>query len=148
VKAIVTDMLKAESHIVAAIGLSDGTTDFRRVFRDMGIEDRWILTPGASQSDIRSAFRGRGHGRLRSVGQAILPVLFRWDRQDCLSSFGWDRQDCLSYNFPRACAARKRITRRCPSRIPSACAIASRMESQWIARSPSAMQPSISTANG
>ncbi|HEX6095595.1 MAG TPA: hypothetical protein VF432_04650 [Thermoanaerobaculia bacterium] len=57
VKAIVRDMLKAEAHIVAAVGLSDGSTDFRRVFREMGIEDRWILTPGVSKSDIRAAFR-------------------------------------------------------------------------------------------
>lgn len=57
VKAIVKDMLRQESHIVAAVGLDDGSTDFKRVFRDMGIEDRWILTPGTSQSDIRAAFR-------------------------------------------------------------------------------------------
>ena len=57
VKAIVTDMLKDEAHIVAAVGLSDGRTDFRRVFRDMGIDDRWILTPGSTPSDIRAAFR-------------------------------------------------------------------------------------------
>ena len=44
-------------HIVAAVGLSDGHTNFRKVFGNMGIEDRWILTPGASKSDIRSAFR-------------------------------------------------------------------------------------------
>lgn len=57
VKSIVEDMLQSESHIVAAVGLSDGHTNFRKVFRNMGIEDRWILTPGASKSDIRSAFR-------------------------------------------------------------------------------------------
>lgn len=57
VRAIVKDMIRQESHIVAAVGLDDGSTDFRRVFRDMGIDDRWILTPGASKSDIRAAFR-------------------------------------------------------------------------------------------
>lgn len=57
VKAIVSDMLKCESHIVAAVGLSDGTTSFRRVFHEMGIDDRWILTPGSSPSEIRAAFR-------------------------------------------------------------------------------------------
>ncbi len=56
VKAIVSDMLKTEGHIVAAVGLS-GVTDFRRVFHEMGIEDRWILTPGSSPTDIRAAFR-------------------------------------------------------------------------------------------
>lgn len=57
VKAIVTDMLKQESHIVAAVGLDDGSTDFRRVFHQLGIEDAWILTPGSSPSEIRAAFR-------------------------------------------------------------------------------------------
>jgi hypothetical protein len=57
VKAIVKDMLKSEAHIVAAVGLDDGSTDFRRVFHEMGITDQWILTPGASPSEIRAAFR-------------------------------------------------------------------------------------------
>ena len=56
VKAIVTDMLAQENHIVAAMGISDGTTDFKAVFRAMGIPDRWILTPGNSASEIRRAF--------------------------------------------------------------------------------------------
>jgi hypothetical protein len=57
VKAIVDDMRRQETHIVAAIGLDDGSTDFRRVFRDMGIADEWILTPKSTASDIRAAFR-------------------------------------------------------------------------------------------
>jgi hypothetical protein len=56
VKALVTDMLAQENHIVAAMGISDGTTDFKAVFRAMGIPDRWILTPGNSASEIRRAF--------------------------------------------------------------------------------------------
>jgi len=56
VKAIVEDMLAQESHIVAAMGINDGSTDFRAVFRAMGIPDRWILTPGNSASEIRRAF--------------------------------------------------------------------------------------------
>ena len=56
IKAIVEDMLAQESHIVAAMGISDGSTDFRAVFRAMGIPDRWILTPGNSASEIRRAF--------------------------------------------------------------------------------------------
>jgi hypothetical protein len=56
VKAIVDDMLAQENHIVAAMGISDGTTDFKAVFRAMGIPDRWILTPGNSGSEIRRAF--------------------------------------------------------------------------------------------
>ncbi|MBI4676231.1 MAG: hypothetical protein HY748_01470 [Elusimicrobia bacterium] len=56
VAALVRDMLRAERHIVAALGVDDGSTDFRAVFRDMGIEDRWILTPGNNAPDIRRAF--------------------------------------------------------------------------------------------
>lgn len=56
VKAIVDDMLAQEHHIVAAMGISDGTTDFRQVFRAMGIPDQWVLTPSNSASEIRRAF--------------------------------------------------------------------------------------------
>jgi hypothetical protein len=56
VKAIVADLLAQENHIVAAMGISDGSTDFKAVFRSMGIPDRWILTPGNSASEIRRAF--------------------------------------------------------------------------------------------
>jgi hypothetical protein len=56
VKAIVDDMLAQEHHIVAAMGISDGSTDFHKVFRAMGIPDRWVLTPGNSASEIRRAF--------------------------------------------------------------------------------------------
>lgn len=57
VRSIVEDMRQAENHIVAAMGIDDGTTDFRTVFRDMGIQDRWILTPANKASDIRAAFQ-------------------------------------------------------------------------------------------
>jgi hypothetical protein len=56
IKAIVDDMLAQENHIVAAMGIDDGSTDFKAVFRAMGIPDRWILTPGNSASEIRRAF--------------------------------------------------------------------------------------------
>jgi len=56
VRAIVEDMLRRETHIVAALGIDDGHTDFRGVFRGMGVPDRWILTPGNSASEIRAAF--------------------------------------------------------------------------------------------
>jgi hypothetical protein len=56
VKALVADLLAQENHIVAAMGISDGSTDFKAVFRSMGIPDRWILTPGNSASEIRRAF--------------------------------------------------------------------------------------------
>ncbi len=57
VAQIVKDMLKTENHIVAAMGVDDGgSTDFRKVFQRMGIQDQWILTPGSSEQEIRQAF--------------------------------------------------------------------------------------------
>ncbi|MBI4118846.1 MAG: hypothetical protein HY452_01125 [Parcubacteria group bacterium] len=57
VRAIVRDMLKTEGHIIAGMGIDDGgSTDFRRVFSEMGIEDEWILTPGNTPSELRRAF--------------------------------------------------------------------------------------------
>ena len=56
VKVIVDDLLRSENHIIAAMGIDDGDTDFTQVFREMGIRDEWILTPGNSQTDIRQAF--------------------------------------------------------------------------------------------
>jgi hypothetical protein len=58
VRALVRDLQRSEMHHVAALGIDDGgQTDFRRVFRDMGIEDRWILTPGSGALEIRRAFQ-------------------------------------------------------------------------------------------
>lgn len=53
---VVRDVLMAETHIVAAMGIDDGQTDFHKVFTDMNIRPEWILTPGNSGSDIRKAF--------------------------------------------------------------------------------------------
>ncbi len=58
VRSLVDDMLQAENHIVAGMGIDDGgQTDFRQVFQEMGIRDEWILTPGNSQKEIRQAFQ-------------------------------------------------------------------------------------------
>jgi metallophosphoesterase superfamily enzyme len=57
VAAIAKDMQMAENHIIAAMGINDGYTDFRQIFKEMGISDRWILTPGNSDSEIRQAFQ-------------------------------------------------------------------------------------------
>ncbi|OKH18126.1 vWA domain-containing protein [[Limnothrix rosea] IAM M-220] len=58
VKAVVEDMLKVENHTIAAMGIDDGyQTDFRKVFREMGIRDEWILTPGQGEQEIRQAFQ-------------------------------------------------------------------------------------------
>jgi len=56
-RPIIEDLFRTEMHIVAGMGISDGSTDFRQVFRDMGIPDEWILTPGNTDKEIRAAFR-------------------------------------------------------------------------------------------
>jgi hypothetical protein len=72
VAALVRDMLAQENHVVAAMGISDGTTDFRAVFRAMGIPDRWILTPGNSATEIRRAFAVFSQSAVRaSAGAAV-----------------------------------------------------------------------------
>lgn len=57
VRTLVNDMMRAESHVVAAMGIDGGGLDFRTVFRSMGIEDRWILTPKSDPREIRRAFQ-------------------------------------------------------------------------------------------
>jgi hypothetical protein len=56
VAKVVEGLLRTESHIVGAMGIDDGMTDFRSVFEDMGIPNEWILTPGNSPSEIRRGF--------------------------------------------------------------------------------------------
>lgn len=55
-KPVIDSMLRTEAHIVGAVGIDDGETDFRAVFASMGIRDQWIQTPKNSASDIRRAF--------------------------------------------------------------------------------------------
>ena len=54
---IVGDMLLTGNHIVAAMGVNDGRTDFQAVFSEMGIKPGWILNPDNSRDKIRKAFR-------------------------------------------------------------------------------------------
>ena len=78
VASLVQDMLRAETHIIAAMGISDGSTDFRQVFREMGIPDQWVLTPGNSAAEIRRAFQAFSQSAVRAsqsaaqFGQATL----------------------------------------------------------------------------
>lgn len=72
VKVIVEDMLRSEDHIIAAMGIDDGgETDFIQVFRDMGLQDQWILTPGNSQNEIRKAFQLFSQSALRASQSAV-----------------------------------------------------------------------------
>jgi hypothetical protein len=57
VRPIAEDMLARENHIIAGMGISDGKTDFRRVFVEMGIQPQWILTPMGDPKAIRNAFQ-------------------------------------------------------------------------------------------
>ncbi len=57
VEPIIKDMLRQETHIIAAMGIDDGRTDFKQIFSEMGIPENWILTPGNSQSEIRQSFQ-------------------------------------------------------------------------------------------
>ncbi len=66
---LVRDMQRAEQHVVAAMGISDGSTDFRAVFDEMGIDPRWVMTPGSSASEIRRAFQVFSQSAVR-VSQA------------------------------------------------------------------------------
>lgn len=57
VRRIVEDMLKTEMHIIAAMGIDNGYTDFKKIFREMGIRDEWILLPSGDPREIRKAFQ-------------------------------------------------------------------------------------------
>jgi len=57
VASVVRDMLQAETHIIAGMGIDDNYTDFQQVFSEMGIPDEWILTPGNTEKEIRAAFQ-------------------------------------------------------------------------------------------
>lgn len=56
VRSVVTDMYNMGIHIIAAMGIDDGKTDFRKVFIEMGIKESLILTPGSTPDEIRKAF--------------------------------------------------------------------------------------------
>src|SRR5262249_61156072 len=70
VASIVRDMLREETHVVAGMGIDDGQTDFRRVFREMGIDDRWILTPRNTPAEIRAAFQLFSQSAIRASQNA------------------------------------------------------------------------------
>lgn len=71
VKALVDAMLKTEQHIIAAMGIDDGDTDFRQVFGEMGIRDEWILTPANNMTEIRKAFQVFSQSAVRASQSAV-----------------------------------------------------------------------------
>ncbi len=72
VRTLVED-LRGERHIVAALGIDNGSTDFRTIFRGMGIPDDWILVAGSNATDIRRAFQLFSQSAVR-VSQGALNV--------------------------------------------------------------------------
>ncbi len=93
VATIVGDMLRQESHIVAAMGIDDGSTDFYMVFSGvsrseveqaradgtidslkprggMGIMPKWVLTPGNSPHELRAAFEVFSQSAVRASQNA------------------------------------------------------------------------------
>ena len=83
VSPIVQDMLMAENHIIAAMGIDDGgLTDFRKVFKEMGVRDEWILTPANTLSEIRKSFRTFSKSAVRASQSA------RSFSQTALGGFG------------------------------------------------------------
>lgn len=56
VAEVIKSMRGTGHHIIAAMGIDDGKTDFRQVFTDMGIDPNWILTTGSTQEEIQEAF--------------------------------------------------------------------------------------------
>lgn len=67
VKSVVSDMYTMGIHIIAAMGIDDGTTDFKRVFIEMGIHENLILTPGSTPDEIRKAFSLFGKMASRAI---------------------------------------------------------------------------------
>jgi hypothetical protein len=64
VKSVVHDVLQTEQYIIAAIGIPSARTcydgqalDFIDIFKKMGIQENWFLTPMARQEAIRAAFQ-------------------------------------------------------------------------------------------
>ncbi len=57
VAAIARDMLATESHIIFGYGISDGMTDFRKVFADMGFRQNAIRTSANDPKEIRKEFQ-------------------------------------------------------------------------------------------
>lgn len=55
-RPMIEGLLITEQHIIIGVGIDDGSTDFRSIFREMGIIDDWVLIPGNTPSEIRAAF--------------------------------------------------------------------------------------------
>lgn len=70
VRRVVDDMLRQEEHLILAMGIDDGQTNFRTIFASMGIPDACILTPGNTESEIRKAFQFVSQSAVRASQNA------------------------------------------------------------------------------
>ena len=71
VQKLVRDMLRTEQHIIGGMGIDDGgQTDFRSVFKSMGIPDNQILTPKNTPSEIRKAWAMKSKSMVRASQNA------------------------------------------------------------------------------
>ncbi|MBI4237005.1 MAG: hypothetical protein HY696_01140 [Deltaproteobacteria bacterium] len=70
VRPVVERMLASGHHIVAGIGVEDGSTDFRAVFRAMGILDQWIMVLPREEGDIVEGMRDFSRTSSRTVDAA------------------------------------------------------------------------------
>lgn len=68
---VVKDLLQTEMHIVCGMGIDDGSTDFRRVFIEMGIQPQWILTPQSTRKDILGAFGTFSQSAVKASQSAV-----------------------------------------------------------------------------
>lgn len=66
VKTVVDALLRSEEHIIAAVGIDDGSTNFKQVFQEMGLLSEWIKTPQNTESDIRRAFQTVSQSAVRA----------------------------------------------------------------------------------
>jgi len=74
IKPIIQDMLMAETHIVAAMGIGESLQEQSRshhVFQEMGIRPEWILTPSTDQHAIRQAFNVFSQSAVRASQSAM-----------------------------------------------------------------------------
>jgi len=71
VASLVRDMLTMEQHIIAGMGIDDHQTNFTEVFQEMGILDKWILTPGNTPQEIRAAFQVVSSSAVRASQSAL-----------------------------------------------------------------------------
>jgi len=71
VATMVHDMVSMENHIIAGMGIDDGGTDFTEVFKEMGILEKWVLTPGNTEKEVRQAFGTISSSAVRASQSAL-----------------------------------------------------------------------------